>query len=370
MIPFKYGTVVSGNDFCGRKDLIKQLREFISSSQNVLVQGQRRMGKTSLIYETVRRLRTYRPLLVDLLEIKTSHDFCQRTIKAIITLESKGNFLTKTLRFLSSLKPQLGIDPVTGLPTISLDPSVKLTPNSLEEISDLVKELSKKKKVVVVFDEFQDVLNLNDSPETLAVLRSRIQYHSDIPYIFAGSIRSEMDKIFTAHDSPLFKSAIPITVGALSKKEFSEFIRKKFLIGKRTITDSALEQLFIITDNITGDILQLCEALWSVTTYQDSVSDNDLAAAFELIFSRESKSYELILSEITANQLRCLVGLARIGGKAPTSSTFLRETGIRQPSSITKALSSLLKRKIIFRIDNEYRFVNPFFKAWIKHKGF
>lgn len=369
MIPFKYGTVVSGHDFCGRKDLIKQLRELIASSQNVLVQGQRRVGKTSLIYETVRRLQAYRPLLVDLMEIKTSHDLCQRIIKAIITLETKGNVLTKTLRFLSSLKPQLGFDPLTGLPTISLDPSMKLTPSSLEEISDLITELNKKKKVVVVLDEFQDVLNLKDSAQTLAILRSKIQYHRDVPYVFAGSIRSEMDKIFTAHDSPLFKSAIPITVGPLPEKEFSGFIRKKFLIGKRTIADSTVEQIFTITENITGDILQLCEALWSVTTYGDSISDRNLAEAFELIFSRESKSYELILSGITANQLSCLTGLARVGGKAPTSSAFLQETGIRQPSSVTKALSSLLKRKVIFKMDNEYRFVNPFFKAWLKHKG-
>jgi hypothetical protein len=179
-----------------------------------------------------------------------------------------------------------------------------------------------------------------------------------------------MDKIFTAHDSPLFKSAIPITVGPLPEKDFSEFVRKKFLIGKRTIDDSTMEQIFKITDHITGDILQLCEALWSVTRYKDSISDQNLADAFELIFSRESKSYELILSEITANQLKCLAGLARVGGRAPTSSDFLRETGIRQPSSITKALSSLLKRKILFRMDSEYRFVNPFFRAWIKHKGY
>ena len=369
MIPFKYGSVVSGKDFCGRRDSIKELTEFIISSQNVLIQGERRIGKTSLIYETVRKMKNYRPLFIDLMEIKTSHDFCQRTIKSIITLETKSNFLAKVLKHLSSLRPQLGIDPLTGSPTVSLDPSVKLTPNSLEEIFDLIKEINKKKNIVVVFDEFQDILNLSDSGETIAVLRSKIQYHNDIPYIFAGSMRNRMDEIFTGPDSPLFKSAIPMTVGPLSKKEFLEFTRRKFLTGKRTITDNTLEQIFKITDNVTGDTQQLCEALWSVTSYGDSISGNRFSDAFELIFSREAKSYELILSELTSLQFKCLAGLAKSGGASPTSSSFLKSTGISQPSSVTKALSKLLKLKIIFKVNNKYRFFNPFFKAWINCKN-
>jgi hypothetical protein len=369
MIPFKYGSVVSGKDFCGRKDYIKELSKFVVSSQNVLIQGERRIGKTSLIYETVRKMKNYRPLLIDLMEIKTSHDFCQRIIKSIITLEFKSNFLVKVLKYLSSLRPQLGIDPLTGLPTVSLDPSVELTPESLEEVFDLIKEINNKKNVVVVFDEFQDVLNLSDAGKTLAVLRSKIQYHNNIPYIFAGSIRNKMDEIFIRPDSPLFKSAVPMTVGPLQKKEFSDFIRKKFSTGKRTITNNTLEQIFKITDNITGDIQQLCEALWSVTSYNDSISEDRLRDTFELIFAREAKSYELILSELTALQFKCLAGLAKSGGMPPTSSSFLKFTGISQPSSVTKALSKPLKLKIIFKVNNEYRFFNPFFKAWISYKN-
>jgi predicted AAA+ superfamily ATPase len=55
---------------------------FIKSGQNVVLQGERRMGKTSLLYETVRQLKRYRMLYVDLLEIKTADDLCKRMIKA------------------------------------------------------------------------------------------------------------------------------------------------------------------------------------------------------------------------------------------------------------------------------------------------
>ena len=370
MIPFTYGKVVSGDQFCGREDLVRQLTRFIKTPQNVLVQGERRIGKTSLIYETIQRAPDYRPLFVDFMGVKTSHDFCQRIIKAIISLEAKSNLLNRILKQLSSIRPQIGIDPITQLPTITLDPAVRLTPASLEEVFDLILKKKKKRKVVVVFDEFQDILNLTDTEETQAILRSKIQYHDSVPYVFAGSIRKKMDQIFTHPDSPLFKSAIPLTVGPLPQKEFSSFLQQKFALGDRTISEKVIHQIFDITDDICGDIQQLCEALWSVTEDGEQVTDSHLVVGFDLIFSRESKSYELIMAELTHIQQTCLLGLARLGGSAPMSSSFLQGTGISQPSTVKKALEKLLKKRIIFKVDREYRFTNPFFKAWLNYKNF
>lgn len=369
MIPFKYGSVVSGEDFCGRREAVRELTQLIRSRQNVLIQGERRIGKTSLIYETSRRMKDFKTLFVDVMEIKTSHDLCQRMIKAIISLESQSNLLNRILKYFASFRPKLGVDPITGLPTVSLDPSVRLEPDALEGIFDMIASL-KQKNLIIVFDEFQDVLNLKDAKRTLAVLRSKIQYHDRIPYIFAGSIRKKMDQIFTHPESPLFKAAIPITVGPIRKKDFMPFLKKKFRIGKRTISEEALGRIFDLTDLVTGDIQQFCEALWNVTSYGDAITEENLKRAFELIFARESGSYELIIAELTALQLRCLAALARLGGDAPTSAEFLKESGIRQPSSVTRALSKLSSRKIIFTKDKAYRFVNPFFRAWLIARGF
>ena len=369
MIPFKYGTVVSGEDFCDRRGAIKQLSEILRSHQNVLLQGERRIGKTSLIFETTRRIMSCKTLLIDTMEIKTSHDLCQRIIRAFISLESNSTLLSKILKYFASLRPKLGVDSITGLPVVTLDQSVQLKPDALEGILDLIASIQNK-NLIIVFDEFQDILNIREPKTTLAVLRSKIQYHDHIAYVFAGSIRNKMEQIFTHPESPLFKAAIPITVGPIPKKDFTVFLRKKFLIGKRTISDEALDRIFDLADLVTGDIQQLCEALWSVTSYGGRITPKDLKKAFELIFSRESKSYEIILNDLTALQLRCLDALARFGGKAPTSARFLKESGIRQPSSVSKALTKLMNRKIIFAKDKAYRFVNPFFKAWLIAKGF
>ena len=49
MNAFKYGCSVEGENFCARPDLSKSLSNYIESGQNLVIQGERRIGKTSLV---------------------------------------------------------------------------------------------------------------------------------------------------------------------------------------------------------------------------------------------------------------------------------------------------------------------------------
>ena len=157
--------------------------------------------------------------------------------------------------------------------------------DSIQEVLDVIESLAQKKRFVVVFDEFQDVLNINDDGEAIALLRSKIQFHDNIPSVFVGSIRHKMDEIFTSPNSAFFKSAIPINVEPLPFEEFSKFLIKKFESGKRKVLPDTLEHVFNISNNITGDIHQICEALWEVTSVNGAVSSGNLKTSLELIFS-------------------------------------------------------------------------------------
>jgi hypothetical protein len=370
MNPFKYGRVVSADDFCPRPRLLKQLTGFIKSGQSVLLQGERRMGKTSLLYETVRQLKRCRMLYIDLLEIKTADDLCKRMVKALISMEQQAGWLERILKSLAQLRPVVSVDPLTGQPSVSVDAAVRLRPDSLDGILDLVKESHKRTRLVVVFDEFQDILNLPDAMETLAILRSKIQFHKDIPYIFAGSVRNQMSEIFTHPESAFFKSAISVDVGPLDADAFARFLADKFALGKRIVEPEAMAKVIELAENVPGDVQELCEALWETTSFKDAIHEASIAPALELIYARESKGYEAALVQLTGQQLKCLVGLARMGGKAPLSSAFIQGVGIAGPASIKKALNRLGQLKIVYRHQGEYKFVNPFFKSWLQWKNY
>ncbi len=372
MDPFKFGQVVSGNDFCPRPDLTKSVMNYIKQGQNIYVQGERRIGKTSLIYETCRRLKKYRTVYIDLFGVKSSDILAKRIVKAIISMEQKESGLfSKIFKTFSHLRPSFTVDPITGLPSISLDAAVKMTPDDIETVLDLITEIqTSQKPVVVVFDEFQDILKLKDAPETLAIMRSKIQFQSNIPYIFAGSLRNKMDEIFIGPESPFFKSAVLVAVGPLAETSFKNYIVKRFNDGGRSINADALNRVFELAGNISGDIQQLCSALWSTSDTGETIEQNNIAKAVELIFAREAKVYEADINTISDQQFRCLTGIARHGGKALTSSRFLMNIGIPSSASVLKALERLIQLRIILKRGDEYKFTNPFFRAWLLYKNF
>jgi hypothetical protein len=138
------------------------------------------------------------------------------------------------------------------LHTFTPDASVELKPDSIPGVADLILSYhSKTRPIVVVLDEFQDILNLGDARETLALLRSKIQFQSDIPYIFAGSIRNKFDGIFNDPESAFLKSAIPIQVGPIDKDRFQKFIINKFRIGKRRISADSLKTAIKTADRFS-----------------------------------------------------------------------------------------------------------------------
>ncbi len=369
MNPFRYGKVVSGQDFCGREALLKQIIGYIKSSQNIVIQGERRIGKSSAIYEAVQRCKGIQLLYVDLLGIKSIDALCKRILRAIVVLEQKAGFFDKIIKTLSYLRPSISVDPITLMPTITFDASVELKANSIPEVLLLIESLRKKNRIVVVLDEFQDILQLSDAREVLSLMRGKIQFQEDIPYLFAGSLRNKMNEIFTHPNSPFFKSAIPITVGSLPYVEFSEFLKKKFLTGKRRINEDVLKKVFEISNDIPGDIQQLCEALWTVTTRNSVIGIDKLKDALELIFAREEKSYENDMSLLTDFQIRCLLTVAKEGGNKVFSISFMKSAGLNNPSSVRRAISRMININILFESKNEYRFVNPFFRAWINYRG-
>ncbi|NQT94003.1 MAG: ATP-binding protein [Lentisphaerae bacterium] len=362
MLPFKSGMHVLGRDFCGRKRELKLLREYMVSAARVYLVGERRIGKSSLILEAIRRQKGYRPLYVDFLAIKTVDDLCKRIVKALITMEHTESYVVRMLKQFSALRPTVSLDPLTSLPSVGLAPSVKLQPESIESILDVVGSL---KRTVVVFDEFQDILKLKDRDTALALMRSGIQQHANTCYCFAGSVRSHMDDIFTLESSPFFKSALPLQVGPLDPTTFGNFIRKKFETGRRSVGDEILRSIMQIGCSNPGDIQRLCVALWQISSEGDALTHDHVAPALQFIFTMENRAYEDIIEQITGQQMACLRALAAKGGASTLSVELVSGTGIALVTSIRKAMNRLVEKRILFREATTYRFCDPFFRTWI-----
>ena len=89
------------------------------------------------------------------------------------------------------------------------------------------------RKVCVVFDEFQDILDVADGEQLFALMRARIQALPRTSFVFLGSARNAMLSIFLSPKSPFYKSATVFDVGAIPDNDFFRFAKGRFAAGGR-----------------------------------------------------------------------------------------------------------------------------------------
>ena len=367
MNPFKYGCVVAGENYCRRPELQRQLGELVKSGQNIVVQGPRRMGKTSLVVETVNSLRGITLLYVDLFSVKSVGDFCRKVVAATARC-GKRSFLERTAELVKNLRPVFTVDRDTGAPTISVDLKAARNVESVEEVMDMIASHSAAKRFCVVFDEFQDVLDIPEADAILASLRSKIQFLPDTPFVFLGSVRNRMRDIFDSPRSPFFKSAISFGVERIEESAMTDFLIGRFKSGNRSIDRETVGKILAAADYISGDSQELCETTWLVTGDGHRISAGDVAKGLEAVFARESRAFLSTFGKLTAVQASVLKGLADSERCKVFSGEFMETYGIRNVGSVSKALKRLIGDEIIYEFNGEYFFENPFFREWVRRR--
>ena len=370
MRPFKFGRVVDGEYFCARPRLERELVGMIRNAQNAVVMGERRMGKTSLMKAAAAKVRGWRVLYVDLMNIRTIADFCNRVAYGASRLGKGDSFLQKTLKFLSRLRPTIGMDAQSGMPTVTVDAAMANDTMGLTDVLNMVEGYSKEVKLCVMFDEFQDILNLDDSDQVLAILRGRIQFLTNSCFLFSGSIRGKMHEIFSDPESPFYKSALTMEVGPIDDSDFKDFIAEKFKAGKRKIADGFLDAVLESANRTSGDVQELCDSIWCTSEKGDVLDVAAIKRGMEDVFTKESRGYEDQCEKLTRFQFKAMVALAKWGGRRFFSSESLRRAEMPSAATAKRAIDRLVGDRIVYLYKGEYRFFNPFFREWLLCKTF
>jgi hypothetical protein len=367
MNPFVFGKTVSGKNYCERPEQEKLLKSYLQAGQNVLLQGDRRVGKTSLASKVAGSIRGKRVLYADFMFCNEARDVTEQIAKAVLRVASEGGFLQKAMTTLSSLRPTMTLDESTGKPSFSVSIESKLnnTPETIEQALDVLSTIHAKNPLIVIFDEFQDVLRLPDHNRILARMRSRIQFQESLSYIFSGSSRVGMNAIFNDSQSPFYKSTAPLIIEPLTGDAFQKFLAQKFRKTKRKPSADLWKEIATLGLRATGDIQQLCWAIWQTTEAGFYVSTDSIPPALELIFSIESAAYESIASNSSTAQLKVLKGLSAMRSESIYSVAFKESTGLLANGTITKACNLLEKRNIIRKSGKTWLLENPYFGLWL-----
>ncbi|MBP7526912.1 MAG: ATP-binding protein [Syntrophorhabdaceae bacterium] len=362
--------------FCDREKELKELTSHAVNRANVVLYSPRRYGKTSLVKRVQAKLAQEGAIAVyvDFFGVDSVETMAQRLATVLYSHYSKDmSLLRKVALALSSWRPVIRVSPDadTGF-MITAEPTVRT--NGMDLLHETLSQFGKftqdhKKGFHVVFDEFQEIIQLPDSLKIEGVMRSHVQGHSNVSYFFVGSRRRLLMDIFNGSKRAFYKSAINYPLPPLPKEEAITFIVERFLAGGKKCPEEMAEQIFDLVGGYPYYVQKIPYAIHEVAE-GDVITHNDLTRGLEQVHEDEKPVYESYLQAISPVQIRLLGAIADDPTASPYSMEYMGKHHLGSVGGVQGALGKLVGLDYIERdARGTYRVVDPVFTLWLRRSA-
>jgi len=369
--PFKYGGVVRDPFFADRTE---ELRELIGEMENlgrVFLISPRRFGKTCLLFNLMDKLCDlgFATAYLDLNAYPgvgiLAAALTQLTSKA---LESNMEKLLKILSGLQRLRPKVSVGhdgSLTGTVEVVSEYKEDL-PALLEGMQNAEKLAQKKgRKLVVVIDEFSD-LPKYDGQTLEKAMRSEIQQHDHVGYIFSGSEYSVMLSMTQDKRRAFYKLGRIMKLGPIERGAYLDFINDWFQKGTYKVERHELEKILKLGTDVPHNIQRLCHTAWELASETGEITPLLIEKLPLVIAQQDSPHFELLWQTASQQQKALLIALSKEPDAKPFSREFQLTHSIGPSSSIKASLDSLRRKGILFTTpDGSYQFSDIFMRYWI-----
>ncbi len=365
--PFYFGNEVSGDDFCNRVRELDVLKHDIDSGLNVLLYAPRRFGKTSLLKQLQHNLSDeaqYKVIFFDWFSVASVDEFIQRYFDAIAhSFDSTADKVFSFFKSVLQLRPNISMSiGALGETSYSLSLDKKEEGRVLEEVLNLpyLYAQHKQVKVVVIWDEFQEVEQFHLEKK----IRSVIQAHSrHVSYIFSGSKKSILAQMFNDKGRAFYRSVKHLRIDEIHLDDWLDFAMQKFESTGKIITPEQIKRIYSITAGFPYYMQQLLFMVWDDAEHV--VTEQSMKCSLALMLERENDLYALIWSQLTQNQKRAAKHIIRNAGANLYTNDALRISDL-SATTLKSTLESLLKKDVCDRAEDRYYFVDPFMAYWLE----
>ncbi|MBL7174445.1 MAG: ATP-binding protein [Desulfobacteraceae bacterium] len=366
--PFAYSNYVTGDSFCNRKKELSDLLRYIKGSQNVLLYSHRRYGKSSLIRQVFREIKgenlTIGAMHVELYGTISEKDFITRAFQGLNQLESNLERLLKSVtKALKNIKLNLSIDSATG--STSVSPSFEAVNEKiiLEELMNILSKYSQKRKLVIAFDEFQEVTNYTEEGFEKR-LRSFIQEHSNICYIFSGSQQHLITEMFNSNSRAFYKMAESFPLDKIETKHYIPWVQNLFSRKNVHLPAELIEEIIARFENHPMYIQNFLFHLWDEPG-KKGFSAEIIDTIENAIIEKRSLEHTVLWETLSINQKKTLKLILLKNGANLFNADSLKSVNLKTGSLVTKALSSLMKKEIIVK-NESFQIQDIVFKKWLQ----
>ena len=305
-------------------------------------------------------------IILDLQVITTTEDFASELLKRVYRQYpfEKIKQLVKNFRIV----PEISVNPLSNNVNVTFKPSKNIAGTApLEDVLNLIEKLSSpSNKTIVIFDEFQDVKRIGK--DTDRHLRSFMQMHKNINYVFLGSQESLIRDIFEKKKSPFYHFGYLFPLTKIPVNEFRTFLTSRFkdkTAGSTKIADNILE----FTRSHPYYTQQLAFAVWESLDGNENIKPgvNVVEETESEIVKHHDIDYERLWNTLNRTDMKILIGMS-FSESPPLSIEFVQTFNIGAMSTAFSGLKRLMLNGFIVKNEKGYEIDDPFFKKWIRER--
>ena len=350
MNPFKFGVLVDNEFFTDRTNELKEVQRTLNSENHLILISPRRFGKSSLVAKAVKA--SGRPCIsLNMQNLLSVDDFASKLLRELFHLYpmERIKHLMTHFRFIPTVSTNLmtnGIDvsfqPVTDMMVL------------LEDAMALVEKVSREEnKLVVVFDEFQEILNIRKGLDKQ--LRSIMQEQEHLNYILLGSQESMMTEIFERKKSPFYHFGKLMHLDKIPYTDFKEYIVTRLPLKEQDKLNDIVEKILAFTRLHPYYTQQLSAQVWDMMTY-DKLVDGVVEEAINNIIRTHDLDFERLWLNFNRTDRSIMISLSK-------KTNPLQNRQVATSTSFS-SIKRLMKNGYVIRL-NDYEIEDPFFKEWI-----
>jgi AAA+ ATPase superfamily predicted ATPase len=368
--PFYLREIPLTAPFCNRHNEMEELLNHATSKANVVLFSPRRYGKTSLVKRVQEQLnrKGISTIYTDFFGVDSLEDMTSRLASRVYAL-CHGNepLLKKVMRLLTAWRPVFRPDPEYGV-SLSVEPVTKK--KGVELLEETMSGLGKfivdcKKGCHIVFDEFQEIVELRDSLRIEGIMRSHVQTHANASYFFVGSRRRILSDIFNEKKRPFYRSAINYPLQPLPADEAAEFIIEQFKRGGKICPDEIAKKIVETVRGYPYYIQRIPYSIFEVSTKK--VTADEYSIGFRKAINEERPVYEALLQSLSLQQIKLITALAEQPTESPYSAEYMSRYGLGSIGGVQGSLKKLTAMDYIEVQNKMFQVVDPVFSIWLRH---
>lgn len=366
---FPFGRPAGAGDIVDREGFIREVVQRLNDGHSVILAGPRRIGKSSVAGEVLRRLRQEGAYTaaVDLFHVTGVEEFAVKLFRAV--LENRTGPYHQTIRALRGLKEWLSRadfrakihDLELGFALGGTDPDPE---EMLETAVDTAERLAVRdnRRMVVLLDEFQEIDRLGGEP-LLKRLRALFQQQQNTVYLFLGSQTALMRTIFGDQRRAFYRFATLLHLPTIPGSAWEEYITQRLAERGIGITKPAIRLLLEETGGHPYCVMAVAYNAYLFARLQGAteVTGDTVMYAYEQTLDHLDEFYNVQWAEIRRVRHADAVLRTIVEGGQPYA--------LPAPNSaISKALQYLTKISILTKGDarGEYHLVEPMFGDWVR----